>query len=69
VAIRQSGRELARVTVGTTLSTHVIPVTINAGHTEVEFTTDTPPIREGDGPGARELGFALYDPQLVLPKS
>jgi hypothetical protein len=69
VVVRQQGRELARYEIGTTRSAHTLPVRIEAGRTEIEFITLTPPTPEAPHPGARELGFALYDLRLALPGS
>ncbi len=69
VVVRQRGRELAQFDIGTSRSTHTLPVRIEAGQTEIEFLTLAPPTPEGTHPGARELGFALYDPRLALPGS
>lgn len=69
VVVRQEGRELARFSVGTALSAHTVPVRIDASRAEVEFATDTPPVRENADPGSRELGFALYDLRLAPPES
>jgi hypothetical protein len=37
--------------------------TVRAGE-PLRFTTDAAPIREGSGPDARPLGFAVYDPSF-----
>ncbi len=67
VIVRQQGRELAQFTVSTSRSAHTLPVRIDVGQGEIEFLTVAPPTIEGASPGARELGFALYDLRLALP--
>ena len=67
--VRQQGRELAQFTVSTSRSAHTLPVRIDAGQGQIEFLTVAPPTIEGASPGARELGFALYDLRLALPGS
>ncbi len=68
VIIRHEGRELWRASVGTALSRHTVPLHIEHGRASVEFSSDTPPQREGTNPNARDLSFALYDLRLTLPK-
>jgi hypothetical protein len=68
VVIRQDGREVARFSVGTTLSPHTVPLRIEQGRATIEFSSDAPPLREGPHPDARALSFALYDLRLTLPK-
>ena len=68
VIVRQDGRELWRASVGTTLSPHTVPLRIAHGQATLEFFSDAPPQREGAGPDARDLSFALYDLRLTLPK-
>jgi hypothetical protein len=67
VGVRQDGRELARLAVGRTLSAHAVPVRVDAGRAEIEFFTTDPPTAESASPGARQLGFALYDLRLAVP--
>lgn len=40
--------------------------TIQDGHGELEFDTDTPGVPEGSSPDARRLAFAVYDARLSL---
>lgn len=68
VVLRQDGRELWRAAIGTTLSEHRVNIPIAGGRTLVEFSTDTPGVREADGPDARALAFGLFDPQLAVPE-
>jgi hypothetical protein len=68
VIIRQEGREIWRATIGAAFSDHQVPIAIAKGRTEIEFSTDTPPVRENETPGARELAFGLFDPRLTVPK-
>ena len=68
VIVRQDGRELWRAAVGPTLSPHTLPLRLTHGQATLEFFSDAPPQREGAGPAARDLSFALYDLRLTLPK-
>lgn len=68
VIIRSEGREIGRASVGTTLSRHTVPLRIAHDRATIEFSSDTPPQREGPNPDARDLSFALYDLRLTLPK-
>ncbi len=61
IVLRQEGHDLWRTEVGNTLATHHLTVPIAAGHGTIEFSTDTPGIRESAAPDARSLAFALYD--------
>lgn len=66
VVIRHEGREIWRATIGAETSTHraELPATI-ARVITLEFSTPEPAVRENASPGARELGFALYDLRLA----
>lgn len=68
VIVRQGDRELGRMEIGTSFSDHRIQVPIANGRTEIEFSSDTPAIPEADVPGARELGFGLFDARLAVPE-
>ncbi|MCX6955987.1 MAG: hypothetical protein NTV51_27940, partial [Verrucomicrobia bacterium] len=68
VVLRHNGRELWRGEIGTTLSSHSVPLRIEQGSATVEFSSDTPPQIEGPNPDARNLSFALYDVRLTLAK-
>lgn len=68
IVLRQHGRELWRAAVGPTLSPHTLPLRLTHGQATLEFFSDAPPQREGAGPAARDLSFALYDLRLTLPK-
>lgn len=68
VIIRQDGRELWRSAISTTLSHHTVPLHIERGRATIEFSSDSPPQREGPNADARDLSFALYDLRLTLPK-
>lgn len=64
VIICQSGNELWRGPVGVEKSRIAFPLHLVSGHNKLEFYTDSPATREGLNPDARNLAFALYDPQL-----
>ncbi|HEY0966435.1 MAG TPA: hypothetical protein VGD88_03510 [Opitutaceae bacterium] len=66
VIISHAGRELWRGRVDGPRTPFSIPLALTPGDNPVVFTTDTPAVTEGDGPGARRLAFALYDAQLAL---
>lgn len=68
VILYQEGRELWRGKVGPALTFQRAVVSMGAGQARLTFTTDTAPVREHPGPGARELAFALYDVRLALPE-
>ena len=69
VILNEAGRELWRGSVGVQLSPRQsVPVQLAGGHASIEFTTDTPAVRESGGADARLLAFALYDARLVVPK-
>lgn len=68
VVVRQGSRELWRGAIGPALTAHRVVVSMPAGRGKVTFTSDTPPVRENAGAGARELAFALYDVRLALPQ-
>jgi hypothetical protein len=69
VAIGQDGRELWRgaISASEKLQHFRIPLRLTPGHTKIDFSTDTPATREGPDANARDLAFALYDPQLSVP--
>lgn len=67
VVVRQNGRELGRFQATPVLSSGAVTVEPAAGG-PLEFTTETPPVREAADPGARALAFALYDPHLSVPE-
>jgi hypothetical protein len=66
IVVRLDNREVLKAEIGEKITTHVIvfPPTL-AGRAKLEFSTDTPGVPESSGPGARELGFALYDLRLA----
>jgi len=67
VVIRQGERELARLAVGEKLTPHAVPIALGAdGRATLEFSTDTPGVRESPHADARSLAFALYAPRLVV---
>lgn len=66
VTVRHDGREILRKEIGPAFSHLSLPVPLVNGRAMIEFATDTPGVREGPGPNARELAFALYDPQLSV---
>ena len=68
VVLRQDGREIWRAEVGMARTNYSVDVTVAGGHATLEFSSDAPAIRENDTPIARELGFALYDLRLDVPK-
>ncbi|MDP3070127.1 MAG: hypothetical protein Q8N18_07560, partial [Opitutaceae bacterium] len=66
VVIRHQGREIWRAAVGPTTTAHRAPLPATTARTiALEFATAEPPVRENAAPGARELGFALYDLRLA----
>lgn len=65
VILRVGDRELWRGETGPARTVHA--VTLPAGLprlTRLEWSTEAPPVPEGPHPGARALGFALYDVKL-----
>jgi len=69
VTLEHEGRELWRAAVGVLSETHQVVVPASGGMTTLVFRSDTPPLPEATTPGARELGFALYDLRVALPAS
>lgn len=68
VVLRHEGRELWRAEIGPAFSAHAVPLPAAAGRVfTLEFSCAAPPVRESAAPGARELGFALYDLRLAPP--
>jgi hypothetical protein len=67
VIISQSGRELWRGPVTEKTTRHTFALRLAPGKTPLDFSTDTPATREGSDAHARDLAFALYDPQLSVP--
>jgi len=63
VEIRQGGELLWRGPVGTKLQ-WVDLARVAGGRSELEFSSDQPGVPENDAPGARRLGFAVYDVQF-----
>ncbi len=61
VVIRQGGREVGRIALGTSKVPATVDVAVTAGKAVVHFDTPTPGVPEGRGPDARVLAFALYD--------
>lgn len=68
VRVVQNGRTLAELPAGPTRTAHRVRARLAAAAGEIEFVSDQPPVPEKDAPGARLLGFALYDLALELPK-
>lgn len=60
------GREVWSGPVDQKLTTVGFPLVVTGGHMGLELTTDAPPVMESDRPGARRLGFALYDPAVTV---
>jgi hypothetical protein len=67
VILRSTERELWRGQVGEKTTRFSIPLTLVPGDTRLEFSTDSPAIRESANDDARALAFALYDPHLSVP--
>jgi hypothetical protein len=67
VILRSAERELWRGQVGEKTARFSIPLTLLPGDTRLEFSTDSPAIRESANADARALAFALYDPRLSVP--
>lgn len=68
VLVLQDGREIGRAPADAKLSRHTVPLTVVQGRATIEFVSDSPGVREGPNPDARELAFALYDLRLVPAK-
>lgn len=69
VTLQVDGREIWRGEVGATLSKHTVTLpAMPARRSTLEFSSDTPGVRENASPHARELAFALYDLRLALPQ-
>jgi hypothetical protein len=66
VVLRQNGRELWRGSVGDKLSEFHALAAIAPGADMLEFSTDTPGVREGPAADARSLAFALYDLRMAV---
>jgi hypothetical protein len=66
VTIRLGNREVWRGRVDSPRARFSFPVALLPGETPVTFSTDTPGVLESDGPRARRLAFALYNPRLTL---
>lgn len=66
VVVRHRGREIWRAEIGPGLSRHSLDLPGSAEPViTLEFASDAAPVRENESPGARELGFALYDLRLA----
>ncbi|MES2692516.1 MAG: hypothetical protein V4773_03510 [Verrucomicrobiota bacterium] len=67
VILRVEGKELWRGEIGPARTHHsvILPAALPR-HTELEFSTDTPPTLESPAPGARPLAFALYSIRVSL---
>jgi hypothetical protein len=69
VVMRVDGREVWRAGIAATISKHVVTLpAFTSTRPKLEFSSDTPGVRENSSPGARELAFALYDLRLALPQ-
>ena len=67
VTIRQNGREISHADIDANkMMSWSVPLRVTDGHATLEFSTDTPGVRENTNAGARTLAFALYDPRLVV---
>jgi hypothetical protein len=66
VVVRQAGVELWRGPVGEKAVRVTIPLSLGAGRTRLEFSSDTPGTRESPNADARSLAFAIYDPSLTF---
>jgi hypothetical protein len=65
IELRDDRTVLWRGTVGTRLEWIEINATQREpGRLFVDFRSEAPPVREGDGPDARPLGFAVYDVEV-----
>ncbi|MBL9200731.1 MAG: glycosyltransferase family 39 protein [Opitutaceae bacterium] len=65
VVIRVDGKEVWRGPVGEKLVPVLVrDLALGAGVARLEFSSDAPAARESAQPGARELGFALYNVRL-----
>jgi hypothetical protein len=66
VFVRQGDRELGRFPIGKKAVPCSVTVALDlTGRGTIEFSTDTPGVREGPNADARALAFALYDPRLT----
>ncbi|MBL9201331.1 MAG: hypothetical protein JNL39_12540 [Opitutaceae bacterium] len=66
VVVRHRGREIWRAEPGTGFSQHTLDLPGSADPViTLEFASDAAPVPENAAPGARELGFALYDLRLT----
>ncbi len=67
IVVQRDGREIARFSAGPVLSSHRLEsLQLLGGRGRLELSTDAPPVPESGDPGARELGFALFDPRLEI---
>lgn len=65
VVVRHLGREIWRGQTAMTASAHTLDLPGSAASVvTLEFSCTEPPVLENASPGARELGFALYDLRL-----
>ncbi len=67
VIIRQGKVEIWRGVIDEKTTRHTVALRLTPGRTALEFSTDTPAVREGTDALARELAFALYDPRVTVP--
>ncbi|MBL9189233.1 MAG: hypothetical protein JNK23_17255 [Opitutaceae bacterium] len=66
VVIRHEGREIFQAAAGPAFTHHQVALPAAMARTiTLEFATAEPPVLENAAPGARELGFALYDLRLA----
>jgi len=67
VILRSAEGELWRGQVSEKITRFSVPIRLTPGDTRLEFSTDSPAIRESPNADARDLAFALYDPRLSVP--
>lgn len=67
VIIKQGNVEIWRGPVGEKTTRHSVTLRLAPGRTSLEFSSDTPAVREGTDALARNLAFALYDPRVTVP--
>jgi len=67
VSIRDRGRLVWRGKVGPDLVFHTLPVTLDSGRAELDFSSDRPPQHESPALGGRLLAFEIYDLRIAVP--
>ncbi len=66
VVLRENGREIWRGAVGEKLTEFHALAALAPGAATLEFSTDTPGVREAPDANARSLAFALYDLRMAV---